>query len=352
IILYHMVVGRPPFDTSSSDIISIIYQHLEKNPIAPSVANPDIPASVEAVIMRALAKDPNERYDSAKQMADELDIALGRRVGSTHGTPTPFPHIYGRKPKPNQRRTQLFIAGGAVLLAVMIAILFFVSQQNTVGPVERATIQVGEEDVAGNVVPSNRQIELAQQALGTGFIAYITCNQTSEYHATQTRELGDFARQYGLNFRVYDSDTDEYRQLTQIERARADGAKVLMICPLNAQLLEEPLKAAQEADIPLVLFGSDMPSYGGVLMVGDDYLMGYRPGEVAGQIVASELDGKAKVVILDYPDLDYLVTRANGLEAGLLAHAPEANIIGRYRGATREFGEESIRNLLEQGIDF
>lgn len=351
IILYHMVVGRPPFDVTSSDIISIIYQHLEKTPVAPSVANPDIPLSVEAIIMKALAKDPNERYDSARQMADELDMALGRRVGSTHGTPTPFPRLYAQAHPPQRtRRAQALIGVGVVLLTLIIVGLFILSQQAP-QPIERAVIQAGEEGVAGEIVPSARQIELAQQALGDGFITYITCNQTSEYHATQARELGDFARQYGLAYRVYDSDTDEYQQITQIERARADGARVLLICPLNAALLDAPLKAAQEAGIPLILFASDMPSYGGVLLVGDDYLMGYRPGELAGQIVAEELDGKADVVILDYPDLAYLITRADGLEAGLLEYAPEANIIGRYRGGTREFGEASIRSLLEKGTD-
>ncbi len=356
IILYHMVVGRPPFDTSSSDIISIIYQHLEKMPTSPSSVNPDIPMAVETVILKALSKDPNERYNDVRLMANELDIALGRRVGSTTGTPTPLPRMYvnqqieGRK---TQKRMPLLIGLGVTVLTLFLIGLFLLSQPfSPPAAPERALIQAGEEGVAGDIVPSERQIELAKIALGDGFIAYITCNQTSEYHATQAREMGDFARQFGLSYQVYDSNTDEYQQLTQIERARTDGAKVLIICPLNAELLDAPLKSAQEAGIPIISLSSDIDSYGGVLLVGDEYLLGYKPGEAIGRVVAEERGGEANVIILDYPDLPHIVRRADGLEEGFLKEAPNANIIGRYIGATRELGEASVTQLIEDGIEF
>lgn len=356
IILYHMVVGRPPFDTSSTDIISIIYQHLEKTPVMPSSVNPDIPSSVEAIIMKALSKDPAERYNDIRQMADDLDIALGRRVGSTTGTPTPFPRAYMEKQaaeRKAQQRTPILIGVGVTLLTIVIIALFVLSQQFSPLPIpERAVIQAGEEGVAGDIVPSDRQIELAKVALGDGFIAYVTCNQTSEYHSRQAREMGDFARQYGLDYRVYDSDTDEYQQITQIERARADGAKALIICPLNPEVLDTALTAVQEADLPLVLMSSEISSYGGILVVGDDYLMGYRPGEAIGKMVAEEKNGEANVIILDYPDLAYIVRRADGLEEGFLKQVPNANIIGRYLGATREFAEATVTQLLEDGVEF
>jgi ribose transport system substrate-binding protein len=80
--------------------------------------------------------------------------------------------------------------------------------------------------------------------------------------------------------------------------------------------------------------------------------MGLKPGQLAGQIIADEMGGVADVIILDYPDLPAIVTRANGLEDGVLEFAPNAHIVGRFLGATRENGEATVRQLIEDGVNF
>src|SRR5690606_15877561 len=85
IILYQMVTGELPFDSDSGYVVSIIYQHLEKSPPLPHLINPQVHPAVEAVIMRALAKDPAQRYQHILHMVDELDMALGRKPGSGTG---------------------------------------------------------------------------------------------------------------------------------------------------------------------------------------------------------------------------------------------------------------------------
>ena len=82
-ILYHMLVGHPPFEASESNMVSVIYQHLEKEPTPPSELNPAISAEVEAVIMRALRKRPEDRYNTVDVMADQLNEALGRKLSTT-----------------------------------------------------------------------------------------------------------------------------------------------------------------------------------------------------------------------------------------------------------------------------
>jgi len=56
VVLYYMLVGRPPFGGTGTDLVSTIYQQLEKAPPTPSEHNPLIPQPVEAVILRALQK--------------------------------------------------------------------------------------------------------------------------------------------------------------------------------------------------------------------------------------------------------------------------------------------------------
>lgn len=164
--------------------------------------------------------------------------------------------------------------------------------------------------------------------------------------------MNDLANKYGLRFKIYDSETDAYREITLIERARSDGASALIICPLDANLLAGSLSSAESAGIPMVFFADDIPNYGGVLVGGDNYLLGLEPGRFAGQIIAKEKGGKANVIVLDYPDRTDIVARANGLVDGVLEYAPNATIIGRYKGGTREFGKASVSQLLKDGVKF
>ena len=352
IILYQMTTGELPFDSESGEVISIIYQHLEKEPPKPTDLNPELPPAVEHVILKALEKTPNLRYANILQMANDLDIALGRRPSTSDYTPTPLFASNIRSHQPAVRRTRWLALAGAAL-AILLALILGVSQiMNINSAVPKATIQLDVQGRAEDIVPTSDDIARAQRVLGDSFIAYITCNQTSEYHATQAREMGDFAHDYGLDYQVYDSNTNEYSQITQLERARADGAGGLIICPLDPGLLLDPLQSVNLAGIPLVILSQDLPNYGGMLIVGDEYQMGYRPGELAGKIIAEEMGGEADVIILDFPDLPHIVARADGLVEGILAEAPKANIIGRYRGATPDFARESVSQLIEDGVHF
>src|SRR5262249_21328796 len=150
----------------------------------------------------------------------------------------------------------------------------------------------------------------------------------------QTREIADMSTQYGLRERIYDSNNEDYTEISQIERARADGATGLIVCPLDMDALADTLASVEKAKLPLVMLTSGDINYGGVLVAGDDYLLGESAGRAAGEIIRDEMGGHADVIILDYPSLPYLVTRANGLQDGLLQVAPQAHIVGRYLGAT------------------
>jgi ABC-type sugar transport system substrate-binding protein len=314
---------------------------------------------VEAVVLRALEKDPDDRYDSADQMAADLFVAMGRHISSTNYPTLPTPPSQTAAAINRLPRRMMWLMGGigvALVIVMIVAALLIpgsLQDDEDVPPQAAPTVLVGEEATAEAAVPTIAEISWARRALGDeGFIAYITCTLDSEYHATQTREMGDLAAQYGIDFRIYDSDADFYRQITQIEKARADGATGLIICPLDPELLSTALKSAQEAGLALVFLHSDMPNYGGVLLAGDDYLMGLTAGRFAGQIIREEMGGQADAIILDFPSMPVLVVRANGLEDGVLEEAPEANIVGRYRGGTREFGEESVREAIANGVPF
>jgi len=81
-VLYEMLAGRPPFAGESP--VAIAYKQVNEPPVPPSRINPDVPPSLDAVVMRALAKNPANRYQTAREFADDLDrVREGRPVLAT-----------------------------------------------------------------------------------------------------------------------------------------------------------------------------------------------------------------------------------------------------------------------------
>jgi eukaryotic-like serine/threonine-protein kinase len=72
-VLFEMVAGRPPFTGDSP--VSLAFRHVNEDPQPPSVYRPGVPPQVEAVIMRALEKDPGQRYQSAEEFRRALAAA-------------------------------------------------------------------------------------------------------------------------------------------------------------------------------------------------------------------------------------------------------------------------------------
>ncbi|GGL90802.1 serine/threonine-protein kinase PksC [Streptomyces fumigatiscleroticus] len=69
IMLFQLVTGRIPFDADSP--LAIAYAHVQEEPVAPSSINRALPPAVDALVARALKKNPNERFPSAEAMRTE-----------------------------------------------------------------------------------------------------------------------------------------------------------------------------------------------------------------------------------------------------------------------------------------
>ncbi|QGK68993.1 protein kinase [Allosaccharopolyspora coralli] len=78
--LYLMVTGDPPFP--GTEAVAMAYQHVRSTPVPPREINPDVSPELQAVILRALAKDPDERHRSATHLRSELLSAVSAKTAS------------------------------------------------------------------------------------------------------------------------------------------------------------------------------------------------------------------------------------------------------------------------------
>jgi eukaryotic-like serine/threonine-protein kinase len=74
-VLYEMLVGRPPFTGES--VVGIAHRHVREEPVPVRQWNRSVPAELETVVMRCLAKDPARRYQRADALREDLRTAVG-----------------------------------------------------------------------------------------------------------------------------------------------------------------------------------------------------------------------------------------------------------------------------------
>ncbi|MCZ2827366.1 Stk1 family PASTA domain-containing Ser/Thr kinase [Modestobacter sp. VKM Ac-2986] len=81
-LLYELATGTPPFTGDSP--VAVAYQHVREDPRTPSTINPEIPPALDAILLKAMSKNPANRYQSAADMrADLLRAVAGQRVEAT-----------------------------------------------------------------------------------------------------------------------------------------------------------------------------------------------------------------------------------------------------------------------------
>ncbi len=134
VVLYELLTGQPPFQGDSP--LAVAYQHVREDALPPSDLETDLPGDVDAVVMKALAKNPANRYQSAGEMTDDLGRLLtGRRVLATpllrEPAPRPAPPPRRARPERPRRRPSrgrivlglvlLLLAAGAVTGGLLLA---------------------------------------------------------------------------------------------------------------------------------------------------------------------------------------------------------------------------------------
>jgi eukaryotic-like serine/threonine-protein kinase len=126
VVLYELLTGQPPFQGDSP--VAVAYQHVREDAIPPSDIERDLPGDVDAVVMKALAKNPANRYQSAGEMTDDLGRLLtGRRVLATpllrEQAPRPAPPPRRVRPERPPRPPHRRLSRGGVLLALVLLLL-------------------------------------------------------------------------------------------------------------------------------------------------------------------------------------------------------------------------------------
>jgi serine/threonine protein kinase len=140
VILYQMVTGRVPFEAETP--MAVLLKHINDPLPPPRSLNPALPEAVERVILKALAKNPDDRYATAGDLTQALQAALSGEVvisaapmaaafplglagagGSIGGPPTPALPAYTPVPPRPKTPSWYYIVGGLSIVAIVISLV-------------------------------------------------------------------------------------------------------------------------------------------------------------------------------------------------------------------------------------
>ena len=156
VVLYEMLTGQPPFAGDSA--LTVAYKHVREDPPLPTRLNAEIPEGLEAVTMKALAKNPENRYQTADEMrADLARVRHGEPPLATPLLPGEQTQVVTRQARPttvlppvapeDERRRRRWLAGIVIglIIAGGLAGLFVLLYKSIVG----TTPQVRVPNVQG-----------------------------------------------------------------------------------------------------------------------------------------------------------------------------------------------------------
>lgn len=175
-MLYYLLTGRPPF--SAASIVETLKQVTEAEPVPPHKVNPDVPRDLETIALKCLDKSPSRRYDTARELAEEL-----RRYQD--GEPIlarPIPHTE-RIWRGIRRRPAIAGLSAAVLLALSIGTAVSLTLLNAIRANQLTTAldEAQEATLSGDLDEADQAIVRAERLGAAAWQSQMLRGQTAYF---------------------------------------------------------------------------------------------------------------------------------------------------------------------------
>ncbi|MGV2900357.1 Stk1 family PASTA domain-containing Ser/Thr kinase [Microbacterium sp. AGC62] len=251
VVLYELLTGRQPFRGESP--VAVAYQHVSETPIPPTEVNEDAPGALDPIVLRALAKDPYQRYPDAAHFRAALDAAVTGIAPTRKQLGALTSELYGPSPRQAQEtarslrqlssdttmtRTQsgppvAWIWAGVALLAVLLAsVLFWVVTISMRPPEVPSTSRIIPNLV--NVSSERAQDDLAKLDL-TAKIVIESSSEITEGNVIRTDPEAGVSVEEGSTVTVHVSS----------------GVETVVVPKIEGMGLEDATKALKAAGLEL-----------------------------------------------------------------------------------------------------
>lgn len=250
VVLYELLTGRQPFRGESP--VAVAYQHVSETPVPPTEVNEEAPRTLDPIVLRALAKDPYQRYPNAAHFRAALDSAMTGNAPTRKELGALTSELYGASPRQAQEtarslrqlstdttmtRTQsgppvAWIWAGVALLAVLLAsVLFWVVTISMRPPEVSSSSRIIPNLV--NVSSERAQDDLAGLDLSSKIVIE-TSSEVAEGNVIRTDPEAGVSVEEGSTVTLYVSAGEETVVMPKIEgMALSDATNALKAAGLE-----------------------------------------------------------------------------------------------------------------------
>ena len=263
VVMYEMLTGRVPFDADTP--VSVALKHMQEEPQEPIELNPNIPESINKIIMKALKKDPMERYQTSMELLKDLKQALKNPSGDfvedvvydrTARTQKISTDAYGniidkKENNKNQNKLKKFITNHKKLsIFIGIILLFFIAFGGTIGilsitnpkEVDLPNVVGKQKEEAQKIIEEAKLVyeverEEYNKDVQEGYVISQDPTYSEKYHAVKQ----------GSTVKVVISKGIEKATVPKVVgQKKEDAIKTLEDAKLKAEIIEETSKTVEE----------------------------------------------------------------------------------------------------------
>jgi ribose transport system substrate-binding protein len=173
--------------------------------------------------------------------------------------------------------------------------------------------------------------------------------EANPFRITETESIKEEAARRGINLITTNAQSDLNKEIADIQSMIAQGAQVLIISPLNSEGLDPALKAAQDAQVPIMtidrLLTSKTPCVDYIGWIGSDFVV--QGQRAADAMIEATGDQGQVAILLGASGVNVTVDRTKGFKDQLAARGSGLQIVAEQ---TADFTRERGRAVTEQLI--
>lgn len=375
VTLYESLVGTAPFP--SDDPMELVHCHIARRPTPPNEVRPDIPEAVSRIIMKLLAKNPEERYQSGHGLAADLEACLAHENGASLKDFVPGEHdgsdrfripqrLYGREEDRSRLLSAFERASAGRAQLILVAGYSGIGKTTLVHEIDRPIAERNGYFISGKFNQQKRNAPYASIVDAFQELLRQVLTEREERLVMWRQRLDDFL---GANASVI------LDVIPAVELLAGKQEPAPQLPPADAQrrfhfAFEQFIRVFAAADHPLVVFLDDLQwADAGSLTLLENLLTNatlqhlciigaYRDNEVKDghpllAAVTSIRQAETPVTTIELGPLD-MGDVANIVEAATRSEASEARllagVLSRITGGNPFFLAQTLRKLHDDGL--